>query len=112
MVICAGTTVQRENWTDSENVAFDVEEKNGNPVTQTDDHVKHVRVQSGGPPLGESGHREKSREKKVKKTKDWKAVRGYWDGSKKSSGWSGCGVVIKAVDKVKWITITNIAVLL
>ena len=45
-------------------------------------------------------------------TENWKAVRGFWDGSKKTDGRAGCGVVIKGVDRDKWITIRKIAVLL
>ena len=29
----------------------------------------------------------------------WKAVRGHWDGSFKDNGSSGCGIVIKGVDR-------------
>ena len=39
-------------------------------------------------------------------------MRGFWDGSKKTDGRAGCGVVITAVDGDKWITISKIAVLL
>ena len=43
-------------------------------------------------------------------TEKWKAVRGLWDGSSKINGRSGCEVVIKGVDRDRWITITQIAV--
>ena len=33
-----------------------------------------------------------------------------WDGSKKTDGRSGCPVVIKGVDRDKWITISKIVV--
>ena len=39
-----------------------------------------------------------------------KAVRGLWDGSSKILCRSGCGVVIKGVDRNRWITISKIAV--
>ena len=39
-------------------------------------------------------------------------MRGFWDGSTKTDGRSGCGVVIKGVDRDRWITISNTAVLL
>ena len=32
----------------------------------------------------------------------WKAIRGFWDGSFNENGRSGCGIVIKAVDREKW----------
>ena len=40
----------------------------------------------------------------------WKAVKGFWDGSSKNNGKSGCGVVIEGVDWEKWITTSKIAV--
>ena len=36
----------------------------------------------------------------------------FWDGSKKTDGRSGCGVVIKGVDRNKCITVSKITVLL
>ena len=35
-----------------------------------------------------------------------------WDGSFKDDGRSGCGIMIKRVDRQKWLTISKIAVLL
>ena len=46
----------------------------------------------------------------VKNMETWKAVRGCWDGSKQEDGSSGCGIVIRAVDRKSWITISKIAV--
>ena len=40
----------------------------------------------------------------------WKTVKGYWDGSFKDNGKSGCAVVIKGVDWERWVTISKIAV--
>ena len=40
----------------------------------------------------------------------WKAVREFWNGSKKKDGAGGFGIVIKGVDRKKWITIRKIAV--
>ena len=40
----------------------------------------------------------------------WKAITGFWDGSFKDNGRSGCGIVIKGVDREKWVTIGKIAV--
>ena len=39
-----------------------------------------------------------------------KAIRGFWDGSLKDDGRSGCGIVIKGVDSEKRVTICKIAV--
>ena len=47
--------------------------------------------------LGTEGQRQSAIEG-VMNTKEWKAVRGHWDDIKEEEGWSGCGVVIKAVD--------------
>ena len=40
------------------------------------------------------------------------AVKGFWDGSCKDNWKSGCGVVIKGVDRERWVMISIIAVLL
>ena len=40
----------------------------------------------------------------------WKAVRGFWGGSNKRDGTSGCGIEIKGADRDKWITISMVAV--
>ena len=42
----------------------------------------------------------------------WKAIRGVWDGCVKDIGKSGCGIVIKGMDREKWVAISKIAVLL
>ena len=40
----------------------------------------------------------------------WKAIRGFFDGSFKDNGRSGCGRVIKGVDRETWVTISKIAI--
>ena len=37
-------------------------------------------------------------------TEKWTALRGFWDGSSKAKGKSGCGVIIKAADRGAWRT--------
>ena len=37
-------------------------------------------------------------------------MKGYWDGCFKYNGRSVCGVVIKGVDRERWVTISKIAV--
>ena len=37
-------------------------------------------------------------------------MRGHWDGSFKDNGKSGRGVVVKAVGRERWVTISKIAV--
>ena len=61
-------------------------EKVAYPVTQIDDYVKLI-----------------FKKKRIQKT-------GRRYGSKKTGGRSGCGVVIKGVDRDKWITISEMAV--
>ena len=43
-------------------------------------------------------------------TTTWKAVRGFWHGSFEDNDRSGCGIVIKGVDRGKWVTISKIAI--
>ena len=47
---------------------------------------------------------------KKKCIENWKALRRIWDGSTKTNGRIGCGVVIPGVDSDTWITINKIAV--
>ena len=81
--------------------------KIANPITKIDDNVKHNFQQITWPTwvqrdkgklIDRSGNTEK-----------WTAVKGFWDGTK-DNGESGCGLVIKGVDKDKWVTISKIAV--
>ena len=37
-------------------------------------------------------------------------MKGCWEDSFKDNGQSGCGVVIKGVDRERWVTISKIAV--
>ena len=39
----------------------------------------------------------------------WKEVKGFCDGSFKDNGKSGCGTVIKGVDRDRWVTISRTA---
>ena len=58
--------------------------------------------------LGAEGQRKITIEK-GDTTEHWKAVRGFCDGSTRTDGRSGCGVVIKGVDQDKCITSSKIA---
>ena len=40
----------------------------------------------------------------------WKEVKGFWDGSCKENGKSGCGVKIREFAKEEWVTISKIEV--
>ena len=41
-------------------------------------------------------------------TETWKAVKVFWDGSAKDNDKSGCGVLIKVVDRDRWVTIKKL----
>ena len=56
--------------------------------------------------LGAEGERKVTVEKEDNK-ENWKAVRGFWDGSKKTDGRSGCGVMIKGVDSDRHLIMSN-----
>ena len=43
-------------------------------------------------------------------TTTWKAIRGFWVGSFKNNGRNECGIVIKGVDRQKWVTKSKTAV--
>ena len=83
-------------------------------VVKIDDHVKHnVRE------LHQEAHhvanlgtfgKTKIKIEVVKITEEWKAIWGYFDRSNKDDVRSWCGIVIKAVEREKWITISKIAV--
>ena len=82
-------------------------------VRMIDDYVNHIFREHNQEAdhlanLGVKGQR-KITVDKGDNTENWKAVRGFWDGSKKTGGRCGCGIVIKGVDRDKWIIISNIA---
>ena len=71
------------------------------------------RAQSGGRPRGElgRGRAEKDRSQVRKETTQKIGRRCEdLDGSRKTNGKSGCGVVMKGVDTDQWMTISEIAV--
>ena len=84
-------------------------------LSQIDEYVKHIFGEHKQVITGRTWV-QKDREQllwtKGNNTEKWKAVRGFWDGSSKRDGKSGCGVVIKGADRNKLITISKIRVLL
>ena len=64
------------------------------PEGLIDENVKHIFREHHLANLGAERQRKITVEK-GDNTENWKAVRGFWDGSKKTDGKSGCGVVIK-----------------
>ena len=90
------------------------DKKLASPISEVDSHVEHVfrehnREADHRANVGTDGKREITVDKGSNPEK-WKAVKGFWDGSCKENGRSGCGVVVKGVDRGKWVTISQIAV--
>ena len=84
------------------------------PISNIDSFVKHVYREHNQESdhwanIGAQGRRKIISGKRVDST-TWKAIRGFWNGSFKDNGRSGCGIVIKGVDREKWMTISNIAI--
>ena len=85
-----------------------------NPVSLIDDFVKHTFREHNK----EADHwanvgAEGQRKTVIDRNSDadtWKASKGFWDGSCKESGKSGCGVVIKGFAREEWVTNSKIAV--
>ena len=107
MDIMLSVKTRRMSWAYSENVALVVEEKMlrilltistilcstiSLNTNQEADHLANLGAEGVRKIIVEKGN----------KTENLKAVRGFWDGSKKTDGRSGCGVVIKGVDRDKW----------
>ena len=70
---------------------------------------EHNKEADHWPNVGAEGQRKVVIDKKSN-VHTWKAVKGFWDGSYKDNGKSGCGVVIKRADRERWVTISSTAV--
>ena len=85
--------------------------KNANTISKIDDYVKHIfgkhhQEVNHWANLVVEGQRKiigKIIVDRDGNTETWKAVKGFWDVNSKDSGKSGCGVVIKGVDKDRWV---------
>ena len=85
-----------------------------NPLSKIDDYVKHIfwehnKEVDHWANVGAEGQRKVVSDRKSD-ADTWKAVEGFWDGSCEDNGKSGCGVVIKGVDRERWLTISRIAI--
>ena len=84
-----------------------------NLLQKIDDNVKHIFREHNEADhwanVGAEGQRKVVVDRKSN-ADTWKAVKGFWDGSCKDDGKSGCGVVIKEVDRERWVTISRSAV--
>ena len=83
------------------------------PISKIDDHVKHILREHNQEAdhwanLGAEGQRKMIVDGSGN-TDTRKAVKGFWNGSSKDNGKSGCGVVFKRVDRDKWVTMSRIA---
>ena len=104
----------RKNRTSSKDLQSWWKEKVAKPISKIDGFVKnvyreHKQEADHWANIGSQGQR-----KIVLDTRDnsetWKAVKGCWDGSFQDNGSSGCCVVIKGVDRERWVTISKIAI--
>ena len=82
--------------------------------SKNDDFVKHVfrehnKEADHWANIGAEGQR-KIVIGKCKNPETWIAVTGYWDDSFKDNGKSRCGVVIKGVNRDRWVTTSRIAI--
>ena len=71
-------------------------------------HREHNQEADHWADIGAQGRRKNDFFRKDVPT-TWKAIRGFWDGSFKDDDRSGCGIVIKRVNRQKWV-ISKIAV--
>ena len=75
------------------------------PISNIDGFVQHVYREHNHEAghwanIGAQGHRKIVLHRR-NNSETWKAVKGFWDGSFKDNGSSGCGVAIKVVDREK-----------
>ena len=84
------------------------------PISNVDSFVKHVyRAHSQETDHWANIGVQERRKIIIDRRNDsatWKAIRGFWDGSFKDNGRSGCGVVIKGVGRERWVTSSKIAI--
>ena len=88
--------------------------KIANPFSKADDYEKHIFREHNQEADHWANVRAEEQRKAVIDRKGnadtWKAVKRLWDARCKDTGKSGCGVVIKGVDREWWVTINRIAV--
>ena len=73
------------------------------PISDIDSFVNHVYRENNQEAdhwanMGTQGRRTIVIDRRDATT-SWKAIRGFWDGNFKDNGRSGCGIVIKEVDR-------------
>ena len=110
---CPKNKVQRDNWHFQRLLHSWWKKGVAEPISNIHSFVNHVyrehhQEADHWTKMGAQGRRKiviDRREESIV----WKATRGFWDGRFKDNDRSGCGPVIKGVDREKWVTITKIA---
>ena len=82
--------------------------KIANLISKTDGYVKHILREHNSEAdhwanVGAEGQRKVVVDKKSNADK-WKAVKGFWNGNCKDNSEIGCNVVMKRVDRERWIS--------
>ena len=101
--------------TSKKTCTHDRRERSRTLISKIDDYVKHIfRERNQEADYwsnlgGEVGHRNIIVDR-CNTTETWKAVKGFRDGSAKDNGNSGCGVLIKVINKDRWVAIGRVAV--
>ena len=106
--ICPRDRVQRNDWTKQRILHSWWKRGAATPVSNIDNLVKHVyREHDQEADLWADMGTQVRRKIDIHRknvTTPWKAIRGFWDGSFKDDGKSGCGIVVKGVDRQRWVT--------
>ena len=111
--LCSGSNIHTEIGTNPKNHAVVLEEESCFFLeTNSEYQVKHIvgKHNQEADHLANMGAGRMVTVEKERTMKNWKAVRGFWEGRTKSYGESRCGNVIKGVDRDKRITISKVAV--
>ena len=111
---CPRHNVQRCNWEKQRIYHSWWKRGAATPISDIDNFVKHIFREHNQEAdhcadIGAQGRRKIDAYWKDAPTTS-KAICGFWDGSFNDDGKSGCGIVIKEVDRQKWATICKITV--
>ena len=101
--ILPGNKVQRVNWRIQKTLHSWWKRGVAKPISNIDCFVKHAYGEHNQEAdqwakIGAQGRRKIVLDRRDDSTA-WQAIRGFWDGSFKGNGRSGCGNVIKGVDR-------------
>ena len=99
----SGTEVPRNNRRDSKTLHPWCKKKIANDIKNIGDYVEHTfgKHNLEADHMANVGAQEQENCcRQGTNTERWKAVKGFWDGSAEDNGKSGCGIVIKGVDRI------------